>query len=381
MKKLYYFGLLLLAIFEISNVYFIMPMPGSQEINSISIAYTLYSFRWVFRIVFGAMIIIGFIKTWDTKRKWVRIVTLIPVLGIVFTFNFVMTADKMFLQPSQLILKNSSENLIPTDRLIIGITHNGESKAYPVEFLAYHHQVQDSIGGKPVIVTYCSVCRTGRVFEPMVDGKQEKFRLVGMDHFNAMFEDATTGSWWRQATGEAITGNLKGKILPEFESVQMTLAQWLELYPNSLIMQEDPTSAKFYDQEANYEKGNYEGGLTGTDKKSWEKKSWVVGVQIGTLSKAYDWNKLLVDRIINDEIGDKKIVVAMADDQNSFVAFERPSEEVFTMKNDTLYTCNKKYNFAGVNYSDKSDHLKKLNAYQEFWHSWKTFHPNTKIFN
>ena len=143
-----------MALFEVSNVYFIMPMPGSQEMNSISIAYTLYSFRWWFRILFGAMIVIGFLKSWDTKRKWVRIISLIPVLGIIFLFNFVMTADKMFLEPNQLILKNSSENLIPQDRLIIGITHNGESKAYPVEFLTYHHQIQDIIGGKPVMITY-----------------------------------------------------------------------------------------------------------------------------------------------------------------------------------------------------------------------------------
>ena len=100
-------------------------------------------------------------------------------------------------------------------RLVIGVVNNGEAKAYPIRFLGYHHQVQDTVGGKPVIVTYCTVCRTGRVFEPMVNGKPEKFRLVGMDHFNAMFEDATTKSWWRQVNGEAITGKLKGQQLPE----------------------------------------------------------------------------------------------------------------------------------------------------------------------
>jgi hypothetical protein len=66
------------------------------------------------------------------------------------------------------------------------------------------------------MITYCTVCRTGRVFEPVVNGKFEKFRLVGMDHFNAMFEDVTTKSWWRQVTGEAITGKLKGQQLPKY---------------------------------------------------------------------------------------------------------------------------------------------------------------------
>ncbi|MEZ4848709.1 MAG: hypothetical protein R3B93_08845 [Bacteroidia bacterium] len=61
----------------------------------------------------------------------------------------------------------------------------------------YHHQVLDTIGGKhimdlPVRLSY------RKDFEPVVNGKPEIFRLVGMDHFNAMFEDQTTKSWWRQ---------------------------------------------------------------------------------------------------------------------------------------------------------------------------------------
>ncbi len=44
-----------------------------------------------------------------------------------------------------------------------------------------------------------------------------------MDHFNAMFEDKTTKSWWRQATGEAISGTKKGVRLPEIPSQQMSL--------------------------------------------------------------------------------------------------------------------------------------------------------------
>ena len=77
-------------------------------------------------------------------------------------------------------------------------------------FIGYHHQVRDRVGGTDVLVTYCTVCRSGRVFSPLVDGTLERFRLVGMDRFNAMFEDESTGSWWRQATGAAVAGPRKG---------------------------------------------------------------------------------------------------------------------------------------------------------------------------
>jgi hypothetical protein len=83
----------------------------------------------------------------------------------------------------------------------------------------------------------------------MVNGHPEKFRLVGMDHFNAMFEDSTTGTWWQQSTGEAVAGPLKGAALPEAESVQVTAGKWFELYPEGLVMQTDEASKNDYDVE------------------------------------------------------------------------------------------------------------------------------------
>ena len=62
-------------------------------------------------------------------------------------------------------------------------------------------------------------------FGPEIDGTTEEFRLVGMDHFNAMFEDKTTGSWWRQATGEAVTGPRKGMALKEYPIYQKSLKE------------------------------------------------------------------------------------------------------------------------------------------------------------
>jgi len=45
MKKLFYLGITLLVLFELANVFFIMPMPGSQRMSSIDLAYALYSWR------------------------------------------------------------------------------------------------------------------------------------------------------------------------------------------------------------------------------------------------------------------------------------------------------------------------------------------------
>ncbi len=58
-----------------------------------------------------------------------------------------------------------------------------------------------------------------------------------MDHFSAMFEDAATKSWWRQVTGVAVAGPLKGKQLAEIPSSQLTLAAWMDQYPQSRVFQ------------------------------------------------------------------------------------------------------------------------------------------------
>jgi hypothetical protein len=273
---------------------------------------------------------------------------------------------------------NAAANEVDSGRLVIGVTLNGEAKAYPIRFLGYHHQVQDTIGGKPVIVTYCTVCRTGRVFEPIVEGKYEKFRLVGMDHFNAMFEDETTKSWWRQVTGEAITGKLKGEQLPQVFSAQTSLAEWLRLNPHSLIMQADSAFIQSYDTTGNYETGKSKTKLTGTDSLSWKDKSWVIGVKAGKERKAYDWNELKSKRLIADNIGQTPILIVLAEDNKSFFAFERPDYiNAFFIHRDTLLYKNRFFRIDGKGI-DTSFSLKQLQTSQEFWHSWRTFYPDTK---
>jgi len=379
MRILFYSGLFLLALFEVLKVYFIMPMPGSQEINSIDVAYFLHTYRWFFRVVFFLMVLIGSLGAFRIKRKWIPLIPLMVTSFIIVVFNFKMTAESMFKQPETLVFMGQDENQLSDSTVVMAMEHNGEVKGYPIRYMVYHHQVWDEVGGKPVIATYCSVCRTGRIFEPMVQGKPEKFRLVGMDHFNAMFEDETTKSWWRQVTGEAITGPLKGELLPEVESFQVTLKKLFEQYPQALVMQPDQEFLADYDTLGKFEYGRSKSKLTGTDSLSWNRKSWVVGVDLGAQSKAYDWNELVEHRIINDVIGDTPVVIVLSDDEQSFAGFQRASDtENYRIRNDTLICGEKSFDFLGRPLTGSLLRLKRLKAYQEFWHSWETFHPETE---
>jgi hypothetical protein len=380
MRTGFAFGLLLLAVFEIANVFFIMPMPGSQRMRSLEVAYLLYSWRWIVRGLAVAFIVVGARRAWarGTFARAMMVVGLLVAGTITYAFNFVMSADAMFRMPTVMVMATAAENTVDLDRLVVGVEVNGAARAYPLQFIGYHHQVRDSIGDREVLVTYCTVCRTGRVFDPRIAGSVERFRLVGMDHFNAMLEDHTTESWWRQANGEAVAGPLKGTVLEELPSRQVTLRQWLALYPESRIMQGDPAFAERYAQDYAFERGTSRSRLTGTDPRSWEEKSWVVGLRVGSAARAYDWNQLLKERAINDTLGGKPVVIVVAGDSASFYAFVRPDAATrFSVDGDSLRSGTRAFAFNG---RGDAGALEAMVASQEFWHSWRTFNPGTTRF-
>jgi hypothetical protein len=377
MKKLFYLGILGILFFEVISVYFLMPMPGSQRMDSLDIAYLLHSWRWYIR--FGAVLLVlaGAWQALRIRRWWLPAAALVAVLSLGAYIHWEMAADTMFYQPKNLRMSTAQNNTVPLHKLVLGVNLGDEARAYPIQFIGYHHQVRDTLNGTPIMVTYCTVCRSGRVFLP----KNESFRLVGMDHFNAMFEDATTGSWWRQATGDAVAGPMKGAQLEEIPAVQSSLENWLVLYPNSKIMQADSLFKEEYDHMDTYDLGIGRGPLTGTDTVSWNDKAWVAGVSLDKADKAYDWNTLKEEQVINDRLGKHPIVVALSHDGKTLTAFTRPdSTFVFTLKNDTLYARDGAWNLLGESARPGIGPLKKVQVYQEFWHSWSTFHPHTTRF-
>ncbi len=79
---------------------------------------------------------------------------------------------------------------------------------------------------------------------------------------------------------------------------------------------------------------------------------------------------------MNDVLGGKPIVVALAADRASFCAFVRPSLATrFVVRGDSLVTGRASYAFSG---QGATGALEPLSASQEFWHSWKTFQPATR---
>lgn len=374
-------GLVFLFALEILRVYFIMPFPGSQRHDTVGFAYFLHrNIIWL-RLLGLALVVWPLLYYLSKGRVWLKITLVVILLlygGVFYLFNFKFLADKMFYQPrvKQFVMDSTDRG-----RLVIGVALQGQAKAYPIEIIGYHHQVRDTVGGQPVLVTYCTVCRTGRVYSPFVQGKYAAFRLVGMDHFNAMFEDAGTRSWWQQATGKAVAGPLKGQQLAEIPSAQMTLGDWQALHPNSLTLQPDPNFKRRYDSLKGYDEGTIKSSLERRDSGSWRFKSWVIGISAGGRSKVYDWNNLVRDRVIPDTIGKLHLLITIEPNNKTFYALSY--NDSLSFQYDSSTNTIRDINTGSTwqpsgSCTDgplKGAQLQPVQAYQEFQHSWRTFHP------
>jgi len=390
-KTIAILGLILLILFEFARVYLIMPMPGSQNFNSIDLAYFLGSNKWIIRLIGYLLVSIPCVLILRNANKTEKIIIggLTAIyLSVFYVFTFEMEADKMFYQPTKVVKTSLSANKIPDNKLVIGVVIDSVASAYPIQLIGYHHQVVDNINGNPIMVTYCTVCRTGRIYSLMVNGKQESFRLVGMDHFNAMFEDATTKSWWRQSTGECIAGPLKGYKLQEIESDQLILSSWARIHPNTKILQPDALFKEEFEDMDSYDKGISRGNLTKRDTASWKNKSWILGIQDGANAKTYDWNQLTKQRIIQDSLPNNPIVILLESDTASFHAYSSVINNeilIFRIKQDSIWDVNtgSKWSYEGVCTDGKlkGKVLKSIRCYQEFLHSWEFFHPQSIRYN
>ena len=381
-------GLILLFALEILRIYLIMPFPGSQHANTIVLAFWIgKNIIWL-RLIAIALIILPCISIFKNAKIWKKAAlasTLVLYAVVFFFFNFRFEADKMFLQAKHKRFMIAADDTTKRNKLVIGVVINGVARAYPIQIIGYHHQVMDTLAKTPIMVTYCTVCRTGRVYSPLINGKKANFRLVGMDHFNAMFEDAATGTWWQQATGKAIAGPLKGASFTQIPFQQLSLGAWLRAYPTSEVMQPDTDFKKDYSDLAKYDNGTVKSSLEKRDSASWKPKSWVVGVLYHNTAKAYDWNQLINAKVINDAVASLPILLTVENDGASFHVFNRVvnNQTLFFNKADHgLITDNNTrstWNADGlcIDGAMKGQKLKTEQCYQEFWHSWSTFHPNT----
>jgi len=120
---------------------------------------------------------------------------------------------------------------------IIGLEIDGAARAYPLAVLMWHEIANDTLGDVPVVVTFCPLCNTALVFEREFDGVVHDFGTTGNLRFSDLvMYDRQTESWWQQATGEAIVGELTGSRLTFLPAQIVSLADFESAHPTGDVL-------------------------------------------------------------------------------------------------------------------------------------------------
>lgn len=123
---------------------------------------------------------------------------------------------------------------------VITLEIQGETpRAYPIRFLIWHEIVNDEVGGIPVAVTFCPLCNSGITFDRRTDAGVLTFGVSGkLRNSDMIMFDRETESWWQQAIGEAIVGDLTGTALQTLPSWMESWSEFEARNPDGWIMAE-----------------------------------------------------------------------------------------------------------------------------------------------
>ena len=134
----------------------------------------------------------------------------------------------------------ADETRIAEREPVITLEIEGEvPRAYPIRYLTWHEIVNDEVGGIPVAVTFCPLCNSGITFDRRTDAGVLSFGVSGkLRNSDMVMYDRETESWWQQAIGEAIVGDLTGTELQSLPSWMESWAEFKARNPDGLVMTE-----------------------------------------------------------------------------------------------------------------------------------------------
>ena len=112
-------------------------------------------------------------------------------------------------------------------------------RAYPIRYLTWHEIVNDEVAGIPVAVTFCPLCNSGLTFERRMNGRVLTFGVSGkLRNSDMIMYDRETESWWQQAIGEGIVGEMTGEELEQLPTWMEGWAEFRARNPDGLVMDE-----------------------------------------------------------------------------------------------------------------------------------------------
>ena len=90
--------------------------------------------RLIPRLAAALLALIAVVTTWMSRQNH-------------FEWMFAPLSDVRFVRAAE-------ANAVAPDDMVLAVMTGGDAVAYPVRQIAYHHLVEDSVGGVPIVATY-----------------------------------------------------------------------------------------------------------------------------------------------------------------------------------------------------------------------------------
>jgi hypothetical protein len=235
---------------------------------------------------------------------------------------------------------------------ILALAAGSEAKAYPIRILNWHEVVNDTLGGKPILITYCPLCGTGMAFNPVINGRKYTFGVSGLLYnSDVLMYDHQTESLWSQIQSEAVTGPMTGTRLRPLFLIHTTWGEWRKEHPETMVLSTDTGYARDYSRDP------YSGYIeTGrilfpvkNESKKYHPKEWVLGVVIREKAKAYPFSELARSSpVFTDTINGETIQVHYNDRSKTAFITDRQGTPIPSVTG--------------------------------FWFAWFAFYPDTEVY-
>lgn len=235
----------------------------------------------------------------------------------------------------------------------IGLTIGSEHRFYPYRILVWHEIVNDTVQGKPVLVTYCPLCATGIVFDRTVNGAPEEFGVSGkLWQSNLLMynreSDEKNESLWSQVLGEAVVGVNTGQKLSIIPSDIVRWGDWRQSHSDTMVLSHKTGTLRDYGRDPYgdyYSSESVSFGANFRDTRL-HPKALVHGIEVGGTYKAYADDALKRIGEMNDIVDGKQIHITITES-------------------------------GGVKFEVDGAPLASIPG---FWFSWLAVHPDTELY-
>ena len=222
------------------------------------------------------------------------------------------------------------------DDLVFGVEIEGDARAYPLRILGWHEMMNDTVGGRPVALAYCTLCGAGilydtdvthpRLSEPLI------FSSTGMLYrSNKLMYDRQTDTVWDHFAGKPVMGSLRGSGI-KLEVLPMVTARWADwraANPETTVVALETGFRRDYGSGVVYADYFASEDLMFpalVDEAALKRKQRVFGLRLPGGAKAWPLEAFEGGRVINDRAGLTEVVLVGGAEGRSVRAYRRDGQ-------------------------------------------------------